>query len=126
MKKVSANRDKIYEAVKLLKETVASTLGPKGYNVLIERKMNIPMVTKDGVTVSDNIESSDREVNAVIKLIRSVASKKSSDVGDGTTTSTLIATTLIEQLFHKTEDIKIRQRLCQMQLHWSFELILNP
>ena len=81
MKKVSANRDKIYEAAKLLRETVASTLGPRGYNVLIDRKMNIPMVTKDGVTVADNVESSDREINTIIKLIRSVASKMSSDLG---------------------------------------------
>ncbi len=107
MKKVSANRDKIYEAAKLLRETVASTLGPRGYNVLIDRKMNIPMVTKDGVTVADNVESSDREINTIIKLIRSVASKMSSDLGDGTSTATLIATTLIESLFHKTENINV-------------------
>src|SRR5204863_8273282 len=70
---------------------VKATLGPKGRNVVLDKKFGSPTVTKDGVTVAKEIELKDAAENLGAQLVREVASKTSDDAGDGTTTATLLA-----------------------------------
>ena len=84
-------RHAILSGVEQLSRAVKVTLGPKGRNVLIEKKWGSPTITKDGVTVAKEIELPDKFENIGAQLIREVASKTSDVAGDGTTTATLLA-----------------------------------
>ncbi|RMF85847.1 MAG: chaperonin GroEL [Planctomycetota bacterium] len=84
-------RAEILKGVRMLAETVKSTLGPVGHNVLIQKSWGGPRVTKDGVTVSKEIELPEPFQNMGAKLVNQVASKTSDDAGDGTTTATVLA-----------------------------------
>ncbi len=84
-------RSKLKMGVDKLANAVKVTLGPKGRNVVIEKKFGAPTVTKDGVTVAKEIELEDHFENIGAQMVKEVASKTSDDAGDGTTTATLIA-----------------------------------
>jgi chaperonin GroEL len=84
-------RARILKGVNAMADTVRVTLGPRGRNVVIERKWGAPVVTKDGVTVAKEIEVEDRFENMGAQMLRQVASKTSDTVGDGTTTATVLA-----------------------------------
>ncbi len=84
-------RKKVLAGVDKLAKAVAVTLGPKGRNVLIDKKFGSPTVTKDGVTVAKEIELSDPYENMGAQMVREVASKTSDSAGDGTTTATVLA-----------------------------------
>ncbi len=84
-------RQAILRGVNKLADAVQVTLGPKGRNVLIEKKFGSPLMTKDGVTVAKEIELKDRHENMGAQLVREVASKTSDVAGDGTTTATVLA-----------------------------------
>ncbi len=84
-------RQAILRGVELLSKAVKVTLGPKGRNVVLEKKWGSPTITKDGVTVAKEIELEDKFQNIGAQLIREVASKTSDVAGDGTTTATLLA-----------------------------------
>ena len=84
-------RQAILRGVNKLADAVQVTLGPKGRNVLIEKKFGSPLMTKDGVTVAKEIELKDRHENLGAQLVREVASKTSDVAGDGTTTATVLA-----------------------------------
>jgi len=84
-------RDKIKKGVDKLADTVKVTLGPKGRNVILDKKFGSPTVTKDGVTVAKEIELEDRFENMGAQMVREVASKTSDIAGDGTTTATVLA-----------------------------------
>ena len=86
-----AARHAILAGVEKLSRAVKVTLGPKGRNVLLEKKWGSPTITKDGVTVAKEIELPDKFENIGAQLIREVASKTSDVAGDGTTTATLLA-----------------------------------
>src|SRR5471032_1690950 len=86
-----AARQKILRGVELLSRAVKVTLGPKGRNVLIDKKFGSPTVTKDGVTVAKEIELKDPFENMGAQKVREVASKTSDNAGDGTTTATVLA-----------------------------------
>ncbi len=86
-----AARKKILKGVELLSRAVKVTLGPKGRNVLIDKKFGSPTVTKDGVTVAKEIELKDPFENMGAQMVREVASKTSDNAGDGTTTATVLA-----------------------------------
>jgi chaperonin GroEL len=90
-------RLKLQRGVKTLAETVAVTLGPTGRNVIIEKSFGNPVVTKDGVTVSKEIELEDPYENMGAKLVNEVASKTSDLAGDGTTTATVLARAIYEE-----------------------------
>ena len=77
--------------VKILSEAVKVTLGPKGRNVVIEKKFGSPTITKDGVTVAKEVELADTKENVGAQLVKEVASKTSDVAGDGTTTATVLA-----------------------------------
>ena len=84
-------RKKILNGVEALARSVKVTLGPKGRNVVIDKKFGSPTVTKDGVTVAKEIELSDPYENMGAQMVREVASKTSDAAGDGTTTATVLA-----------------------------------
>src|SRR5213076_1807021 len=84
-------RQTLLRGVSKLAKAVAATLGPKGRNVVLDKKFGSPTVTKDGVTVAKEIELEDACENMGAQMVREVASKTSDDAGDGTTTATLLA-----------------------------------
>ncbi len=84
-------RQAILKGVNILADTVKSTLGPRGRNVVLEKKFGSPTVTKDGVTVAKEIELKDPWENMGAQMVREVASKTSDVAGDGTTTATVLA-----------------------------------
>jgi len=86
-----AARSAILKGVSLLTDAVKATLGPKGKNVIIDKKYGAPTITKDGVTVAKEIELKDPYENMGAQLVREVASKTSDVAGDGTTTATVLA-----------------------------------
>jgi chaperonin GroEL len=86
-----AARHKILRGVELLSKAVKVTLGPKGRNVVIDKKFGSPTVTKDGVTVAKEIELADPYENIGAQLVKEVASKTNDAAGDGTTTATVLA-----------------------------------
>src|SRR6056297_2422526 len=88
-------RNRIKEGVDKLADTVKVTLGPKGRNVVIEKKFGAPQVTKDGVTVAKEIELSDAYANVGAQMVKEVASKTNDDAGDGTTTATVLAQSMV-------------------------------
>ena len=85
------SRQAILRGVNLLADAVKVTLGPKGRNVVIEKKFGSPTITKDGVTVAKEIELKDGLENMGAQMVREVASKTSDVAGDGTTTATVLA-----------------------------------
>ena len=87
----SEARNKLKAGVDKLANAVKVTLGPKGRNVVIEKKFGAPTVTKDGVTVAKEIELEDAVENMGAQMVREVASKTSDVAGDGTTTATVLA-----------------------------------
>src|SRR6266568_297432 len=86
-----AARQSLLRGVEKLSRAVKATLGPKGRNVVLDKKFGSPTVTKDGVTVAKEIELQDACENMGAQMVREVASKTSDDAGDGTTTATLLA-----------------------------------
>ena len=88
-------RDQLKQGVDSLANAVKVTLGPKGRNVIIEKKFGAPHITKDGVTVAKEIELEDSFQNLGAQLVKEVASKTGDDAGDGTTTATVLAQSII-------------------------------
>jgi len=90
-------RELLKRGVDQLANAVKVTLGPKGRNVVIEKKFGAPQITKDGVTVAKEVELEDHFENTGAQLVKSVASKTGDDAGDGTTTATLLAQAIINE-----------------------------
>jgi len=88
-------RDQLKKGVDSLANAVKVTLGPKGRNVIIEKKFGAPHITKDGVTVAKEIELEDAFQNLGAQLVKEVASKTGDDAGDGTTTATVLAQSIV-------------------------------
>ena len=88
-------RDELKKGVDELANAVKVTLGPKGRNVIIEKKFGAPHITKDGVTVAKEVELADAFQNTGAQLVKSVASKTGDDAGDGTTTATVLAQSIV-------------------------------
>src|SRR5271165_2069977 len=90
-------RQTLLKGVSKLSKAVAATLGPKGRNVVLDKKFGSPTVTKDGVTVAKEIELEDPYENMGAQMVREVASKTSDAAGDGTTTATLLAEAIFRE-----------------------------
>src|SRR6187401_3601361 len=93
-KEISFNsdaREKLKQGVDALSNAVKVTLGPKGRNVILDKKFGAPTITKDGVTVAKDIELKDPIENMGAQLVKEVASKTADSAGDGTTTATVLA-----------------------------------
>ncbi len=90
-------RLKIKKGADLLAKAVGATLGPKGRNVILDRKFGSPQITKDGVTVAKEIDLEDSQENLGAQLVREVAEKTSDEVGDGTTTAVILAQSILDE-----------------------------
>ena len=90
-------RDQLKKGIDALANAVKVTLGPKGRNVIIEKKFGAPHITKDGVTVAKEIELADPYQNTGAQLVKEVASKTGDDAGDGTTTATVLAQAIVAE-----------------------------
>ena len=90
-------RDLLKQGVDQLANAVKVTLGPKGRNVVLEKKFGAPQITKDGVTVAKEVELKDKFENTGAQLVKSVASKTGDDAGDGTTTATILAQAIVSE-----------------------------
>ena len=90
-------RDQLKKGIDTLANAVKVTLGPKGRNVIIEKKFGAPHITKDGVTVAKEIELADAYQNTGAQLVKEVASKTGDDAGDGTTTATVLAQAIVAE-----------------------------
>ena len=90
-------RDRMLRGINTLADAVKVTLGPKGRNVVFDRSYGAPRITKDGVTVAKEIELSDRFENMGAQMVKEVASRTSDQVGDGTTTATVLAQAIVRE-----------------------------
>ena len=90
-------RDQLKKGIDTLANAVKVTLGPKGRNVIIEKKFGAPHITKDGVTVAKEVELSDAYQNTGAQLVKEVASKTGDNAGDGTTTATVLAQAIVAE-----------------------------
>src|SRR5919199_74190 len=90
-------REKMLRGVDILANAVKVTLGPKGRNVVLEKSFGAPRISKDGVTVAKEIELEDKFENMGAQMVREVASKTSSEAGDGTTTATVLAQAIVKE-----------------------------
>src|SRR5437868_285173 len=92
-------REKLLKGINILTDAVASTLGPKGRNVAIDKKWGAPAVVHDGVTVAKEIELEDPFENMGAQLLKEAASKTNDIAGDGTTTATVLAQAIVSAGF---------------------------
>ncbi|MBS1131291.1 MAG: Chaperonin Cpn60/TCP, partial [Proteobacteria bacterium] len=90
-------RARMVEGINILADAVKVTLGPKGRNVVLERSFGGPTVTKDGVSVAKEIELKDKFANMGAQMVKEVASKTSDIAGDGTTTATVLAQSIVRE-----------------------------
>src|SRR5476651_1869003 len=90
-------RDRMLRGVDILANAVKVTLGPKGRNVVLDKSFGSPRITKDGVTVAKDIELEDKFENMGAQMVREVASKTSDLAGDGTTTATVLAASIMQE-----------------------------
>ncbi|MBI4427077.1 MAG: chaperonin GroEL [Candidatus Magasanikbacteria bacterium] len=90
-------RQALVRGVDILANTVKVTLGPKGRNVVLDKGYGAPTITKDGVSVAKEIEVEDKFENVGVELVKEVASKTNDDVGDGTTTATILAQAIVKE-----------------------------
>src|SRR5438045_4312218 len=89
-------RERMLRGVEILADAVRVTLGPKGRNVVLEKSFGAPRITKDGVSVAKEIELADKFENMGAQMVREVASKTSDIAGDGTTTATVLAQSIVQ------------------------------
>ena len=90
-------RKKLQSGIDQLADTVKVTLGPKGRNVVLDKKFGAPLITNDGVTIAKEIELEDPFENMGAQLVKEVSTKTNDVAGDGTTTATLLAQALIHE-----------------------------
>src|ERR1700746_686306 len=90
-------RERMLRGVDILANAVRVTLGPKGRNVVLDKSFGAPRISKDGVTVAKEIELADKFENMGAQMVREVASKTSDVAGDGTTTATVLAQTIVRE-----------------------------
>ena len=88
-------RDKLKKGVDALANAVKVTLGPKGRNVILDKKFGAPSVTKDGVSVAKEVELKDAIENMGAQMVKEVASRTADNAGDGTTTATVLAQAIV-------------------------------
>jgi chaperonin GroEL len=101
-------RKKLLAGVETLARAVKVTLGPKGRNVIIDKKFGSPTVTKDGVSVAKEIELSDPYENMGAQMVKEVATKTSDTAGDGTTTATVLAEAIYREGLKNVPPVPIR------------------
>src|SRR3989339_1066924 len=117
-------RHKLLNGVNILANAVKVTLGPKGRNVVLDKGYGAPTITKDGVSVAKEIEVEDKFENVGVELVKEVASKTNDDVGDGTTTATVLAQAIVKEgLRHVTAGVNAVA--LNRGLHKATEAVVN-
>ena len=127
MKKiVSGNllKEKIIEGINLLCDTVKTTLGPKGSNIIIDHSMFSPFITNDGVTIAENIESDDELLNTILTLTKEASIKTNELVGDGTTTTLVLLQSIYNEGVKKINE-GINPILLKNELNIELENIIK-
>ena len=125
-------RNKVLDGVNTLADYVATTLGPKGQNVLIHQKDRRPFITKDGVTVAQHVNFEDPHMNAGAEVVKQVSAMTNAEAGDGTTTSTVLAREMLVQankhIASGTSPIEIKRglELCLEHALESIDEIAKP
>ena len=112
-------RQGMLDGVNILANAVKVTLGPKGRNVILDKSFGAPTVTKDGVSVAKEIELADKFENMGAQMVKEVASKASDDAGDGTTTATVLAQTIVNEGCSDRQALHREQRNCSGRHHLS-------
>src|SRR5437667_12359215 len=97
-------RDRMLRGVEILANAVRVTLGPKGRNVVLDKSFGAPRITKDGVTVAKEIELEDKFENMGAQMVREVAQKTNDQAGDGTTTATVLAQSIVRKRAKSVDD----------------------
>ena len=117
-------RKALQAGIDKLADTVKITMGPKGRNVVLDKKFGAPLITNDGVTIAKDIELEDAFENMGAQLVKEVATKTNDAAGDGTTTATLLAQAIVrEGMKKKTEEThKGIFCLCVSFLHSAYTL----
>ncbi|MEE2774863.1 MAG: TCP-1/cpn60 chaperonin family protein, partial [Pseudomonadota bacterium] len=90
-------RNKMIRGIDVLADAVKTTLGPKGRNVVLDKSFGAPRITKDGVTVAKEIELEDKFENMGAQMVKEVASRTNDTAGDGTTTATILAQSIVHE-----------------------------
>ena len=125
-------RRALERGIDILAESVAVTLGPKGRNVVLEKKFGAPQIINDGVTIAKEIELEDHIENTGVALIRQAASKTNDAAGDGTTTATVLAHAMVKAGLRNVaagaNAITLKKVLIKLPnfLSIKFKRILNP
>ncbi|KKP59357.1 MAG: 60 kDa chaperonin [Candidatus Magasanikbacteria bacterium GW2011_GWC2_34_16] len=117
-------RQALVRGVDILANTVKITLGPKGRNVVLDKGYGAPIITKDGVTVAKEIEVEDKFENVGVELVKEVASKTNDDVGDGTTTATVLAQAIVKEGL-KNVTAGVNAVALNRGLHKATEAVVN-
>lgn len=104
-------RSSLEAGVNKLADTVKVTLGPKGRNVILDRKFGAPLITNDGVTIAKEIELEDKFENMGAQLVREVATNTNDVAGDGTTTATVLAQAIIREGLKMLQQVQIQYLL---------------
>jgi len=102
------SRQAILRGVNILADAVKITLGPRGRNVVLDKKFGSPLITKDGVTVAKEIELKDAMENMGAQMVKEVASKTSDVAGDGTTTATVLAQAIFREASKRSPPARTR------------------
>ena len=127
MKRVVGNlelRQKMSEAVNMLCDTVKTTLGPKGSNVIIDHSTFSPFITNDGVTIAMNIESEDEVINTILEIAKEASIKTNDKVGDGTTTTLVLLQSIFNNGMKLIEEGK-NPIILKKELDENLEQIIN-
>ena len=111
---------KVFEGINKLTKAVSSTLGASGQCVILEDGSGRPIITKDGVTVADSITLLDPVENMGATLLKEAARKTVKEAGDGTTTATVLAHSILNEAYEasKTDNIRIIKDGCQLLIFW--------
>lgn len=115
-------KEKMSQAINLLCDTVKSTLGPKGNNVIIDHSAFTPFITNDGVTIAENIESEDIIINTILELAKESSIKTNITVGDGTTTTLVLLQSIFNEGLKKIEQ-GINPIILKKQLEHDLKII---
>ena len=102
-------REELKKGVDQLSNAVKVTLGPKGRNVILDKKFGAPHITKDGVSVAREVELEDEFQNIGAQLVKEVASKTNDDAGDGTTTATVLAQAIVNEGLKNVAAVSTKQ-----------------
>lgn len=118
-------RQKLLDGIEKLNNTVRVTMGPKGRNVLLEKKYGAPAITNDGVTIAREIELEDPFENMGAQLVKEVANKTNDVAGDGTTTATVMAHAIIKEGMHHIKTNKVNPMLLKKGIEGAVKIVLD-